>query len=83
MPTVHRQEGFRVIVNTDDHRPAHVHCVRGDAVVIVNLATERAAATLRESNKQAKHNDLADAVRIVNENDHKLWNAWRFYHGDD
>ena len=83
MPTIHRQDGFRLMIFPNDHRPAHVHCIRGDAVVVVNLPSEGHAATLRKFSSQAKQSDLADAVRIVNENDHKLWTAWSFYHGDN
>ena len=83
MPTIHRQDGFRVMIFTKDHRPAHVHCFRGDAVVVVDLPHAGSAATIREFNPHVKQNDLADAARIVNENQNKLWNAWRFYHGDD
>ncbi len=71
------------MIYTKDHRPAHVHCVRGDAVVIVNLPDQGIAATIREFSPHVKHDDLSDAVRIVNQNTQKLWKAWRFYHGDD
>lgn len=83
MPTIHRQDGFRLVIYTKDHTPAHVHCRRGDAVVVVNLPTADTPATLRSFNARSKHADLADAVRIVNENQLKLRDAWRFYHGDE
>lgn len=82
MPTIHRQDGFRLVIYTKDHQPAHVHCVRGSAVVVLNLATADDGPTIRKLSRHVKANDLADALRLVNENHFKLWDAWRQYHGE-
>lgn len=36
MVTVHREGGFRVVIFTDDHEPAHVH-VYGDGTAKIAL----------------------------------------------
>lgn len=36
MVTVHRESGFRVAIDRNDHEPAHVHVIK-DGEVIVNL----------------------------------------------
>lgn len=81
MPTIHHQDGFRLVIYTKDHPPAHVHCRRGAAQIVLNLPTGSEGPTIRNANRHVKLNDLADALRIVNENRVKLWDAWRLYHG--
>lgn len=83
MPTVLRQDGFRVMIPTRDHPPAHVHCYRGEALVIVLLPTESGAAVVREVGRATKPRDMTDAVRIVNENRTLLWDAWNRLYGQD
>ena len=31
MPTIYRQDGFEVMIYTNDHRPAHVHIFKAEA----------------------------------------------------
>ncbi len=33
MHTVSRQDGFRVVIYTDDHEPPHVHVLKGETEV--------------------------------------------------
>ena len=79
MPTIIRQDGFRVMIYPDDHEPAHVHCYRGDSVITVWLGDK--AATIREASAAAKPQDQRDALRIVNQHRERLWKAWRKHHG--
>ena len=81
MPTVLRQDGFRVMIPTHDHPPAHVHCYRGDALVVVILPTQNSDAMIREIGRATKPRDLSDAVRIVNQNRSHLWNEWNKLYG--
>ena len=81
MPTVLRKDGFRVMIPTHDHPPAHEHCYRGDALVVVILPTATSDATIREVGRAAKPRDVSDAVRIVNENRSLLWNKWNKLYG--
>lgn len=38
MPTVLRSSGFRIVIYSNDHRPAHVHAIsaEGEAVFVLN-----------------------------------------------
>ena len=78
VPTFIRQNGFEVMIHTDDHSPAHVHCYRGRRLVKVRLndltAYHRTHATDR---------DVNEALRIVAEHRDLCWEAWRQIHGDD
>jgi hypothetical protein len=38
MPTVLREDGFEVVINTHDHEPPHVHVYKGGELVIIDLA---------------------------------------------
>jgi hypothetical protein len=40
-PTIDLSGGFRVIINTKDHPPAHVHVVKGDCNLRVYLRSGR------------------------------------------
>lgn len=79
MPTIIRQDGFRVMIYPDDHEPPHVHCYRGDSVITVWLG--ETMATVREASAEAKSTDQRDALRIVNQHRRRLLSEWRKYHG--
>ena len=82
MPTVHRQDGFRLVIYTKDRQPAHVHCRRGASRIVLNLPMGDEGPTIRQVNRATKFNDLVEALRIVNEHQAKLWDAWRRYHAN-
>ncbi len=37
MPTVHREQGFRVVIYPNDHLPSHVHVQKGGGEARINL----------------------------------------------
>lgn len=78
MPTLVRQNGFRVMIHTDDHAPAHVHCYRGKKLVVVTLAD----LSVRDR-QHASNRDVQVAVRIVEQHRDRLLQAWRDCHGED
>lgn len=39
MPTVFRQNGFRVVIYPDDHQPIHVHVKKAGSEVKINALT--------------------------------------------
>ncbi len=45
MPTILRQQGFRVIIYLNDHLPSHVHVLKGNGEVRIDLGNEGAAPT--------------------------------------
>ncbi|MCR2832881.1 DUF4160 domain-containing protein [Parerythrobacter lacustris] len=79
MVTVHREAGFRFIIFTDDHEPAHVH-VFGDGQAKINLAGQGGEPEL-VSAAGVKAGDLRKAMRIVAEQQAYLLEQWKAHHG--
>lgn len=81
MPTVLRLDGLRVMIYTNDHRPAHVHVIstEGEAVFVLNCPQgppelrERHGVSLRTVNRMQK--ELAFHLSV-------LCPKWREFHGD-
>ena len=46
MPTVHRAQGFRFVIFTNDHEPAHVHAVSGEGEAKIELGATSGAPAL-------------------------------------
>lgn len=76
MPTIHRQDGFAVMIYTDDHLPAHVHVWKAEGEVVVNLDD----GSIREINDMGRR-DVRWAVEIVEENQESFRRRWREIHG--
>ncbi len=81
MPTVLRQDGFDVLIWTDDHPPPHVHVRKAEGVLIVNLGSEAAKPSVRES-YGLKAKDERKAFELVIENQAFLLVEWRRVHGE-
>lgn len=79
MVTVHREAGFRFIIFTDDHEPAHVH-VFGDGHAKINLIGDEGLPAL-VSNDGMKTGDLRKVMRIATEQQVMLFEQWKAYHG--
>ncbi len=79
MPTILRIGGLRVVIYTNDHRPAHVHVIgAGEAVFILHCPN--GPPELRGSWGFSK----AEVVRIeaaIAPNLAALCNVWRAIHG--
>jgi hypothetical protein len=41
MPTIIREEGFRIVIYPNDHLPAHVHVIKSDGEIRIELGTEK------------------------------------------
>jgi len=78
MPTIVSQDGFEVMIFTNDHRPAHVHVFKAGAEVVLTLAP----VSIRENHRMSKRN-VRNAVDIVTTNREMLLQAWREIHGDE
>lgn len=76
MPTIHRQDGFAVMIYTDDHLPAHVHVWKAGGEVLINLDD----ASIREINDMGRR-DVRRAVEIVEANQESFRRRWREIHG--
>ncbi len=76
MPTIVKQDGFRIVIWPNDHLPPHVHVFKGDAEVKITLL-EPSVFTVegKISNK-----DLAKALNLVIEHQVELLEKWKEIH---
>ncbi len=79
MVTIHRADGFSVVIFTDDHEPAHVH-VFGDGHAKINLSGSDGDPELVWADGM-KRSDVRRALRIVLECKHAFLARWREIHG--
>ena len=78
MVTVHREGGFRVVIYSNDHEPAHVHVI-GDGEVIINLLGADNLPEVRQA-YGATNADIRKALRIVTEQRASLLAKWQEIH---
>lgn len=76
MPTIMRQAGFRLVINTADHDPAHVHCLKGDIVLIIEVES----LAIRDERGPVKAQDRRTARDIIVEHRQTLLARWDEYH---
>ena len=81
MPTVLRFGPYRVTIYTNDHRPAHVHVVGGDAEAVFHLLCPDGPPELRESVGLAAHELNRIAAQLQAELA-MLCHSWRMIHDD-
>jgi len=67
--------GFKMRFYSNDHAPAHVHCINGDGVVTVHIATGQVAAI----KGRIKLPDVARAVGLVHEHRDRLLVEWNLF----
>ena len=79
MVTVFRAHGLRVIIFTDDHKPAHVH-VFGDGHAKINLLGLNGAPELVSVEGMSRA-EIRRAMRIVVEQQSLLLARWVEIHG--
>jgi hypothetical protein len=77
--TVLRKEGFRVVIFTDDHEPAHVH-VFADGEARFQLEGATGDVELLSAYGM-KRGDLRKALVLVAEHRDALLRRWRELHG--
>ena len=80
MPTVLRLGKLRVVIYTNDHRPAHVHVISPDGEAVFDLHCPKGPPELRESMGFALH----ELNRIMNQLQSaldKLCIQWNSIHG--
>lgn len=79
MVTIHRAQGLRVIIFTDDHEPAHVH-VFGDGQAKINLIGPDGAPALVWA-QGMKTNEVRRAMQLVSDQQAQFLARWREIHG--
>ena len=81
MVTVLRVEGFRVVIYSNDHLPAHVH-VCGDGEAKINLFGADGAPDLVWADNMTRA-EVRRAVRLVEREQALLLQRWKDIHGRD
>ena len=79
MVTVLRAGGFRVVIFTNDHAPAHVH-VFGDGEVKIDLQGPRGMPELLWADRMTRA-DVRRAMRVVAERQQYLLARWEEIRG--
>lgn len=67
--------GFKMRFYSNDHEPAHVHCINGDGIAVIKIAT----GEVREIKGGIKSRDVARAVKLVEENRDRLLVEWNLF----
>ncbi len=77
MPTVLRQEGYEIVIRSNDHWPAHVHAFEGDGEAKIDLNPVEVKQVWNMKRQVARN-----AKRIVSENQEYLLQRWEEIHGE-
>ncbi len=78
MPTIFRQDEFRIVIFPNDHIPAHVHVFKSGAEVRIELGNDEPILLSIEGKIGSK--DLAKALNLVVEYQIELLEKWREIH---
>lgn len=77
MPTVFRQEGFEIIIHSNDHNPPHVHVIKAEGELKFTLGGEDEEPALDKILSPMKKKDARRAFDIVEEQQMYLLERWR------
>jgi Domain of unknown function (DUF4160) len=80
MPTILREQGFRVVIYPNDHLPSHIHVLKGSGEVRIDLGDEESDPSLISITGQISDKDIAKALYLMKENQAKLLAKWREIH---
>lgn len=78
MPKVLEENGFRVMIYPNDHRPAHVHVYKS-GLVVINLNNRRTPPSVREVLGMAQQ-EVRAALLLITVHKQRLVKAWRQHH---
>lgn len=81
MPTILRQDGFKIQIFVDDHEPPHVYARYDRALVVVNLAEAAGQVPTIRTVKHASAEIQRSALQLVAEHNDYLLEQWRLIHG--
>ena len=80
MVTALRLAGFRIVIFSDDHEPAHVH-IFGDGEAKINLSSGPGRQPELVWAVGMKHADIRKCMRLVEDNREALLAHWNEIHG--
>ena len=76
MPTVIKQDGFRIVIWPNDHLPPHVHVFKGDSEVKIALVEPK----VFNIEGKISNKDISKSLSLVIEYQVKLLEKWREIH---
>lgn len=68
--------GFKMRFYSNDHEPAHVHCINGDGVAIIDIET----SFVRKRKGGIRDRDVVRAIHVVEEHRDRLLKEWQTFH---
>lgn len=82
MPTIPTLQGLRVVIYSNDHRPAHVHVIGARCETVFVLSCPHGPPHVRENYgySQQQLNKIVTGLRTVLSD--LCWH-WRQFHGPD
>jgi Domain of unknown function (DUF4160) len=89
MPTIIRQDGFKVVIYPNDHMPSHVHVLKDDEEVRIDLGsidTENGKPLILPSiisvSRKIGDKEIAKALSLVQKHQAMLLVKWSEIHGE-
>jgi hypothetical protein len=78
MPTVYREDGFRIVIYPNDHLPRHVHVFKNDGEIIIQLelGNEMDPSFIDQIYGEVSRKEVAKALSLVQANQDELLEAW-------
>jgi hypothetical protein len=80
MPTILRFAGLRVVIYTNDHRPAHVHVIGDGCEAVFEMNCAGGPVVLRENYGFALAR-LRKIKVVLQQNRNSICSAWKRIHG--
>jgi Domain of unknown function (DUF4160) len=80
MPTIIKQDGFRIVIYPNDHTPAHVHVLKADGEVRIDLRNEKTLPSLMSVRGKISDKDVMRALSLVTEYQIELLAKWEEIH---
>ena len=80
MPTVIVEDGFRLVIFTHDHGPAHVHVIKNRSQIRIILGAGNKLPRLDEVIGKIGNKDVQKAYSLVLKHHGKLIATWKKYH---
>jgi hypothetical protein len=76
MPTVYREDGFRIVIYPNDHLPRHVHVFKNAGEIIIQLGNETNPPFIDQIYGEVSRKEVAKALSLVQANQDELLEAW-------
>jgi hypothetical protein len=80
MPKVLEEDGFKIIINLNDHEPAHVHVIKSGGETKIDLGQHDEQPSLVWVSRYMTDRDARKALALVTANLDKLRQDWGRIH---